>query len=358
MSGESHGLSVFFRIDDDVFHTYSTYARGVEGLTNAYSSARRDALRPAGGFRGLAAGLAAAADLRLSGRTPMTSIDPVSRSPRLDGARRELRPRLRHRAPGGRRDPPRRHLVARAGRRTSSRASSATTRGSTSSSRWREEQAMARARRPTTRWRKGSRWASSTACPSRSRTSSPPRACARPRDRRCSSATCRRRAPRRWRGSRRRARSSSARPTCPSSPATGRRRNDVAGTSNNPWDTTRTTGGSTGGGAGAVAAGLSFLELGGDLAGSIRIPSHCCGVYGHRPTTDVVPLRGHIPPPPGTPPGPAELPAAGPLARSAARPAARARGARWTRHAGVDRVPMEAARAASQDDCATTGSAT
>ncbi|MBE9079096.1 DUF899 domain-containing protein [Romeria aff. gracilis LEGE 07310] len=37
MKGESHGLSVFFRLDDDVFHTYSTYARGCEGLTNAYS---------------------------------------------------------------------------------------------------------------------------------------------------------------------------------------------------------------------------------------------------------------------------------------------------------------------------------
>ncbi len=37
MKGENHGLSVFFRLDDDVFHTYSTYARGVEGLTNAYS---------------------------------------------------------------------------------------------------------------------------------------------------------------------------------------------------------------------------------------------------------------------------------------------------------------------------------
>ncbi|NCJ07893.1 DUF899 domain-containing protein [Synechococcales cyanobacterium C] len=37
MTGENHGLSVFFRLDDDVFHTYSTYARGVEGLTNAYS---------------------------------------------------------------------------------------------------------------------------------------------------------------------------------------------------------------------------------------------------------------------------------------------------------------------------------
>jgi amidase len=93
--------------------------------------------------------------------------------------------------------------------------------------------------------------------------------------------------------------------------------NALAGTSNNPWDTTRTTGGSTGGGAGALAAGLAFLELGGDLAGSIRIPAHCCGVYGHRPSQDVVPLRGHIPPPPGTPPGPAELPAAGPLARDA-----------------------------------------
>jgi amidase len=93
--------------------------------------------------------------------------------------------------------------------------------------------------------------------------------------------------------------------------------NAVAGTSNNPWDTSRTTGGSTGGGAGAIAAGLSFLELGGDLAGSLRIPSHCCGVFGHRPTTDVVPLRGHIPPPPGVPPSPAELPAAGPLARDA-----------------------------------------
>jgi amidase len=94
--------------------------------------------------------------------------------------------------------------------------------------------------------------------------------------------------------------------------------NELVGTSNNPWDRDRTPGGSTGGGAAALAAGLGFLELGGDLSGSIRIPSHCCGVYGHRPTIDLVPLRGHIPPPPGVPPAPAELPAAGPLARSAA----------------------------------------
>jgi len=93
--------------------------------------------------------------------------------------------------------------------------------------------------------------------------------------------------------------------------------NDVAGTSNNPWDVTRTPGGSTGGGAAALAAGFAFLEIGGDLAGSVRIPSHFCGVYAHRPTIDVVPLRGHIPPPPGVPPVPAEFPTAGPVARSA-----------------------------------------
>jgi amidase len=93
--------------------------------------------------------------------------------------------------------------------------------------------------------------------------------------------------------------------------------NQVAGTSNNPWDVTRTPGGSTGGGAAALAAGLGFLEIGSDIGGSIRVPSHFCGVYGHKPTFDVVPLRGHIPPPPGVATGPAELPVAGPLARSA-----------------------------------------
>ncbi|MBV9879522.1 MAG: amidase, partial [Gemmatirosa sp.] len=93
--------------------------------------------------------------------------------------------------------------------------------------------------------------------------------------------------------------------------------NDVAGTTSNPWDATRTSGGSTGGGAAALAAGLGFLELGGDLAGSLRIPAHCCGVYGHRPSAGLVPTRGHIPPPPGVPDVPNELSAAGPLARDA-----------------------------------------
>jgi amidase len=81
----------------------------------------------------------------------------------------------------------------------------------------------------------------------------------------------------------------------------------------------RTPGGSTGGGAAALAAGLSYLEVGSDLAGSIRIPAHFCGVYGHKPSLDVVPMRGHIPPPPGIAAGPpSTLPVAGPLARSAA----------------------------------------
>ena len=95
--------------------------------------------------------------------------------------------------------------------------------------------------------------------------------------------------------------------------------NAVYGQTNNPWDVARTPGGSTGGGAAALAAGLSYLEPGSDLAGSIRIPAHFCGIYGHKPTLDVVPMRGHIPPPPGiaaTPPS--TLPVAGPLARSAA----------------------------------------
>jgi amidase len=94
--------------------------------------------------------------------------------------------------------------------------------------------------------------------------------------------------------------------------------NPIFGQSNNPWDLSRTPGGSTGGGAAALAAGLSYLEPGSDLGGSIRIPSHFCGLFGHKPTLDLVPQRGHIPPPPGIPAGPpSTLPVAGPLARSA-----------------------------------------
>jgi len=92
--------------------------------------------------------------------------------------------------------------------------------------------------------------------------------------------------------------------------------NQVAGVTNNPWDVSRTPGGSTGGGAAALAAGFGFLETGSDIGGSIRIPSHFCGLFGHKPSIDLVPIMGHIPPPPGVLSS-SELPVAGPLARSA-----------------------------------------
>ncbi len=92
--------------------------------------------------------------------------------------------------------------------------------------------------------------------------------------------------------------------------------NPLFGVTNNPWDLTRSPGGSSGGAAAALAAGLTGLELGSDIGGSIRNPAHYCGVYGHKPSYDIIPLRGHIPGPPGTLSG-ADIAALGPLARSA-----------------------------------------
>ncbi|MBV9952799.1 MAG: hypothetical protein JO291_12650 [Acidimicrobiia bacterium] len=76
--------------------------------------------------------------------------------------------------------------------------------------------------------------------------------------------------------------------------------NEVYGRTNNPRDTSRTAGGSSGGSAAAVAAGMTPLELGSDIGGSIRIPSHFNGVYGLKPSWGLVPSRGHIPGPPGS----------------------------------------------------------
>jgi len=93
--------------------------------------------------------------------------------------------------------------------------------------------------------------------------------------------------------------------------------NDVYGTTNNPWDVSRTPGGSSGGSAVALAAGYVPLELGSDIGGSLRAPAHFCGVFAHKPTRGLVPARGHVPP--GAPALPVEpdLAVVGPMARNA-----------------------------------------
>ena len=75
--------------------------------------------------------------------------------------------------------------------------------------------------------------------------------------------------------------------------------NTLFGPTLNPHDPDRTTGGSSGGPAAAVAAHLTPADLGSDLAGSLRLPAHYCGVHALRPTHGLVPARGHIPRPPG-----------------------------------------------------------
>jgi len=92
--------------------------------------------------------------------------------------------------------------------------------------------------------------------------------------------------------------------------------NPIYGRTNNPWDLDRSPGGSTGGGGAALAAGLTPLEIGSDIGGSIRVPAAFNGVYGHRPSATAVPRSGDFPG--------ADLPnltyimgVQGPLARSA-----------------------------------------
>ncbi len=90
--------------------------------------------------------------------------------------------------------------------------------------------------------------------------------------------------------------------------------NEIYGTTNNPWDPTRSPGGSSGGEAVTLAAGLSALGAGSDIAGSLRNPAHYSGVYGHKPTWGLISTRGHAPPGIMTP---TDISVVGPVARSA-----------------------------------------
>ena len=91
--------------------------------------------------------------------------------------------------------------------------------------------------------------------------------------------------------------------------------NDVYGTTNNPWDLQRGPGGSSGGSAAALASGMTALEIGSDIGGSIRNPAHFCGVFGHKPTWGLLPSRGHTA---SRLLAESDLSVIGPLARSAA----------------------------------------
>jgi len=94
--------------------------------------------------------------------------------------------------------------------------------------------------------------------------------------------------------------------------------NDIYGTTNNPHDLKLTPGGSSGGAAAALAAGFVSLELGSDMGGSLRVPAHYCGVFAHRSSLNIVPLRGAGPP--GMPVSPDrvnDFVVAGPMARTA-----------------------------------------
>ncbi|GAA5076452.1 amidase [Nocardia iowensis] len=93
--------------------------------------------------------------------------------------------------------------------------------------------------------------------------------------------------------------------------------NEIYGTTNNPWDHGRTSGGSSGGSAAALACGFGALSIGSDLAGSLRTPAHFCGVYAHKPTLGLAPTRGMVAPPAPALPIDLDLAVVGPMARTA-----------------------------------------
>ncbi|MBN9268257.1 MAG: amidase, partial [Hyphomicrobium sp.] len=91
--------------------------------------------------------------------------------------------------------------------------------------------------------------------------------------------------------------------------------NPIYGSTNNPWSTALTPGGSSGGSAAALAAGLTGVEAGSDIGASIRNPAHYCGVFGLKPTYGIIPLRRHSLP---NAYAPGDISCVGPLARGAA----------------------------------------
>jgi amidase len=93
--------------------------------------------------------------------------------------------------------------------------------------------------------------------------------------------------------------------------------NDIYGTTNNPYNLSRTPGGSSGGSSAAVAAGYGPLSLGSDIGGSLRVPAFHCGVYAHKPTFALAAPRGHLPPPLPAIPMDRDMAVIGPMARSA-----------------------------------------
>lgn len=92
--------------------------------------------------------------------------------------------------------------------------------------------------------------------------------------------------------------------------------NGLYGATNNPWDVTRTPGGSSGGAAAALACGITSLEVGSDIGGSLRVPASFCGVFSHKPSWGLVSQHGHVPPSPGSW-SERDLNVVGPMARSA-----------------------------------------
>lgn len=127
--------------------------------------------------------------------------------------------------------------------------------------------------------------------------------------------------------------------------------NAIYGTTNNPWDLGRTPGGSSGGSAAALAAGFGALSMGSDIGGSLRVPANFCGVYAHKPSIGLLPLRGHTFP--GTLPLPelgGDLGVVGPMARSAADLATMVRLLAEADEAGLGLGYRTALRPARHDD--------